>query len=231
MKKNHIILIALGTFLALLFGYLIWRFPHVMESEDQRAYFVRSILLLCFLAPAFFLHREFPHALKSAAAWVGIFVILFVGYSYHEDLGGVWERLKSNLLPFAGTHHSDGSITFTRAEGGHFYVEALVNGTPIHFMVDTGATRIALTLQDAKRAGIDLDNLSYTEIIHTANGDTMAAPVYLNQFKIGPIVIKDLSASVNKNLSTRSLLGMNFLKKLKGFKIEGNRLTFELPQS
>ncbi|MBX9804598.1 MAG: TIGR02281 family clan AA aspartic protease [Alphaproteobacteria bacterium] len=231
MKKNHIILIVLGTLLALLFGYLIWRFPHVMESEDHFGHFFYSILLLCLLVPSFFLHREFPHALKSAAAWVGIFLVLFVGYSYHEDLGSVWERLKSNLLPFAGTQHSDGSITFTRAEGGHFYVEALVNGTPIHFMVDTGATRIALTQEDAKRAGFDVDNLPYSELIHTANGDTMAAPVYLNEFKIGPIVMTDLSASVNKNLSTHSLLGMNFLKKLKGFKIEGNRLTFEIPQS
>lgn len=230
MKKNHIILILLGTLGALLLGYLLWRFPHVMESEDNLAYFIRSLLLLCLLIPSVFLHRHAPHALKYGAYWGGIFLVLFVGYSYQESLGNVWGRLKGNLLPFSGTQNADGSITFTRAEGEHFLVEALVNGIPVQFMVDTGATRIALTLQDAKRLGFDVENLSYNQLTRTANGETFAASVYLTEFKVGTIVMQDLGASVNQNLSGHSLLGMNFLKKLKGFKIEGNRLTFEAPQ-
>ncbi len=230
MKKNHLILIILGALGILLLGYLLWRFPHVIESDDQFAYFIRSLLLLCFLVPAVFLRQEAPQALKYGAAWGGIFVVLFVGYSYHEDLSNVWGRLKSNLLPFSGTQHADGSMTFTRAEGGHFLVEALVNGVPIQFMVDTGATRVALSSQDAKRLGFDVENLSYNDLTHTANGDTFAASVRLAEFKIGPIVVKDLGASVNRNLSGRSLLGMNFLKRLKGFRVEGNRLTIEAPQ-
>lgn len=230
MKKNHIVLIIFCAFGALLLGYLLWRFPHVMESEDNLAYFIRSLLLLCFLIPAVFVRHEAPKALKYGAGWGGIFLVLFVGYSYHEDLGNVWDRLKGNLLPFSGVQNPDGSISFVRAEGEHFLVEALVNGIPIQFMVDTGATRVALSLQDAKRLGFDVDNLSYNELIHTANGDTFAAFVRLAEFKIGSILVKDIGASVNKNLSGRSLLGMNFLKRLKGFKIEGNRLTIEAPQ-
>ncbi len=230
MQKNHLLLILLGVLGALLLGYLLWRFPHVLESDDNLAYFIRSLLLLGFLVPSVFLHRHAPQALKYGACWVGIFLILFVGYSYHEDLGHVWDRLKGNLLPFSGTQNADGSITFVRAEGEHFLIEALVNDVPIQFMVDTGATRVALTLQDAKRLGFDVENLSYRELIHTVNGDTFAAPVYLAEVKVGSIVVKDLGATVNKNLSGHSLLGMNFLKKLKGFKIEGNRLTFEVPQ-
>ena len=102
MKKSHILLISFSALGASVLGYLLWRFPHVMESQEQLAYFVRSLLLLCFLIPVVFLHREFPHALKYGAAWMGIFLVLFVGYSYHEDFGAVWGRLKSNLLPFAG---------------------------------------------------------------------------------------------------------------------------------
>lgn len=230
MKKNHIILIALGALGALVLVYLLWRFPHVIESEDGFAYFIRSLLLLGFLIPAALFRQEASQAVKYGAGWVGIFLILFVGYSYHEDLGNVWDRLKGNFVPFSGTENADGSISFTRAEGGHFIVEALVNNVPIQFMVDTGATRIALSLQDAKRLGFDVDNLSFNELIHTANGDTWAASIYLSEFKIGAIVMNDLGASVNKNLAGRSLLGMNFLKKLKGFKFEGNRLTFEAQQ-
>jgi aspartyl protease family protein len=230
MKKNHLILIALGALGILFLGYLLWRFPHVMESEDNLAYFIRSLLLLCFLVPSVFLHRNAPQALKYGACWAGIFLVLFVGYSYQEDLSNIWDRLKGNLLPFSGTQHADGSMTFTRAEGGHFLVEALVNDIPIQFMVDTGATRVALSPHDAKRLGFDVDNLSYNELTHTANGDTFAASVHLAEVKIGAIVVKDIGASVNKNLSGHSLLGMNFLKRLKSFRIEGNRLTIEAPQ-
>jgi aspartyl protease family protein len=230
MQKKYLFWILLGAFGALLLGYLLWRFPHVMESEDNLAYFIRSLLLLCFLIPSVVLHRNASQALKYGACWAGIFLVLFVGYSYQEDLSNVWNRLKGNLLPFSGAQNADGSITFTRAEGGHFVVEALVNNVPIQFMVDTGATRVALSTQDAKRLGFDVENLAYRELIHTANGDTFAASVYLAEFKIGPIVMQDLGASVNQNLSGHSLLGMNFLKKLKGFKIEGNLLTFEAPQ-
>jgi aspartyl protease family protein len=230
MKKNHLILIALFTLGALLLGYLLWRFPYAMESEDNLAYFLRSLLLLGFLVPSLLLHRNAPQALKYGACWGGIFLVLFVGYSYHEDLGNIWDRLKGNLLPFSGTQNADGSITFTRAEGGHFLVEALVNNIPIQFMVDTGATRVALSVQDAKRLGFDVENLSYRELVHTANGDTFAASVHLAEFKIGSIVVRDMGASVNKNLSAHSLLGMNFLKRLKGFRVENNRLTIEAPQ-
>ena len=230
MQKNHLLLLLLGALGALLLGYLLWRFPHVMESEGNLAYLIRSLILLGFLVPSVFLHRNASQALKYGACWGGIFLVLFVGYSYHEDLGNVWGRLKGNLLPFSGIQNADGSITFTRAEGEHFLVEALVNDIPIQFMVDTGATRVALSTQDAKRLGFDVENLSYNELIHTANGDTFAASVYLAEFKIGPIAMQDLRASVNQNLSGHSLLGMNFLKKLKGFKIEGNRLTFEALQ-
>lgn len=227
MKKNHLLLAILGTGGVLFFGYLLWRFPYVLESSDDLAYFVRYILILCFFLPALFLHYEASQALKYGVGWAGIFLVLLVGYSYHEDLGTVWDRLKSNLLPFSGTQHADGSISFTRAEGGHFLVEALVNDIPIQFMVDTGATRTALTPGDAKRLGFDVESLSYNELIQTANGETFAASVYLGEVKVGAIIIKNLSASVNKNLSGHSLLGMNFLKRLKGFKIEGNRLTLE----
>jgi len=230
MKKNHIISIVLGTLGTLLLGYLLWRFPHVMESEDSFAYFIRSLVLLCFLLPAALLRQKAPQALKYGAAWIGIFVVLFIGYSYHEDLSPIWGRLKGNLLPSSGIQNADGSMTFTRAEDGHFFVEAFVNTIPIQFMVDTGATRVALSSQDAKRLGFDVENLSYRELIHTANGNTFAAPVTLAEVKIGPIVVKDLGASVSKNLSGHSLLGMNFLKRLKGFRIEGNRLTFEVSQ-
>jgi aspartyl protease family protein len=229
MKKNYIALITFGILGALVLGFLIWRFPHVIESKDHLASSLYSLLLLCFVIPALFLRHEASQILKQGAGWIGIFLALFVGYSYHEELGVVWDRLKSNLLPFSGAHYADGSMSFIRAEDGHFLVEALVNGTPIQFMVDTGATRTTLTPQDAKRLGFNVESLSFSQPVQTANGETFAASVYLEEFKVGTIILKNLSASVSENLSGHSLLGMNFLKRLTGFKIEGNRLIIQAP--
>jgi aspartyl protease family protein len=79
--------------------------------------------------------------------------------------------------------------------------------------------------------GFDVENLSYSEPMQTANGLAFGAPVRLSEFKIGTIVLTDISASVCQNLSGISLLGMNVLKRLKGFTIEGNRLTLQAPDS
>jgi aspartyl protease family protein len=61
--------------------------------------------------------------------------------------------------------------------------------------------------------------------VETANGSIYAARIRLSEIKIGPIVIPNIPASVNKNMNGYSLLGVSFLEKLKGYKVEGNRLT------
>lgn len=226
MRKNYTPIIIFGILGVLVLGYLLSRFPHTLNSNDQLAYLIRSVLILCAILPA--IHYFGPaQALKYGAAWAGIFLVLLVGYSYHEEMGGIADKLKSNLLPFHPTQNENGSVSFIRSTDGHFQIEAYANHVPIQFMVDTGASSIALTIPDAKRLGIDVENLSYSEPIHTANGLTFGALIQISELKIGVIVVHDISASVCENLSGLSLLGMNFLKRLKGFKIEGDHLTFE----
>jgi len=205
-------------------GFLMWRFPHVIDSSENRMYLTRSILVLSLLIPTVF-HLGLARALKYGAAWGGICFIVIVSHSYKEELNSMLTRVKAQLLPFSATANTDGSVTFIRANDGHFHIEALVNGTPIHFMVDTGATRTTLTPQDAQRLGIDPDTLSYNQLVNTANGEAFTASVRLFKIKVGPIVLDDIGASVSKNMSGPSLLGMNFLNKMKGFKVEGERLT------
>lgn len=227
MKKSYGLLITFITVTALVLGFLIYRFPYVLDSSDNIAHMVWAVLLLGALLPAAVFRLGNAQALKYGSAWMGIFFVLLVGYSYFEEIEDVGNKLKGNLFPFAATQNNDGSVSVLRAADGHFLVEALVNQVPIQFMVDTGATRIALSMADAKRLGIDVEALSYNEAMHTANGLTFGATVHLKEIKIGTIIVRDVSATVSQNLDTYSLLGMNFLKKLKGFNIEGNRLTLD----
>jgi len=107
---------------------------------------------------------------------------------------------------------------------GHFMVEAVVNGTPITFLVDTGASSIYLTPDDAARLGWMPPRLTYSERYSTASGVVHAAPVTLRSLRVGQLELYDLPASVGQQPSSVSLLGMSFLKRFASYEVRGERL-------
>jgi aspartyl protease family protein len=222
--RTAFILVSIGI---LILGLLIWRFPYALHSEDNVQRFIYAIALLCAFIPAA-IHRFWNvPAFKYAGAWIGIFLLCFLGYAYKDDLGGVGQKLKSQFSPTQPSQNEDGSVSFLKSRDGHFLIEGFVNTTPVQFMLDTGASKVALTISDAKRLGIDVDSLSFNEPMYTANGMTFGASIQLTELSVGSITIHNVSASVCHNLTPPSLLGMSFLKKLRGFKIEGDHLTLE----
>jgi clan AA aspartic protease (TIGR02281 family) len=104
---------------------------------------------------------------------------------------------------------------------GHFLVEAVVNGVPIDFLVDTGASHVVLTPQDARRLGFTANHLEFTQEFQSANGTVRAAPVEL---RIGQFSLFDLEASVNGGPLPISLLGMSFLQRLSSYEVARGRL-------
>jgi clan AA aspartic protease (TIGR02281 family) len=107
---------------------------------------------------------------------------------------------------------------------GHFLVEAVVNGIPIDFMVDTGASHVVLTLQDARKLGFTPAQLDFTQQFESANGTVRAAPVELRELRIGQLQVFDLEASVNGGPLPISLLGMSFLERLSSYEVARGRL-------
>ncbi len=120
------------------------------------------------------------------------------------------------------------SITIPRDRRGHFQTEARVDGRRIDFMVDTGASVIALTAVDAKRLGIFPSFNDYKAEVRTANGTVKAAPVTLNSVDVGGLVVRDVRALVmpDKALS-ENLLGLSYLTKLKRFEYADGKLVLE----
>jgi aspartyl protease family protein len=94
----------------------------------------------------------------------------------------------------------------------------------VHFLVDTGAGSVVLTLADAAAAGISRGSLDFSARISTANGIARAAPVRLRDVRIGQLSVNGVSAFVGENLHV-SLLGMSFLKRIEGFEIRDGVLT------
>jgi pilus assembly protein CpaB len=105
-----------------------------------------------------------------------------------------------------------GTVRIPVAADGHFYPKVTINGTPVRLMADTGATRVALSVEDAQKIGIDPQSLQFTGKSNTANGPRQAAPVTLSEITIEGIVLRNVPASCC--VTGTSLLGMSALGQL-----------------
>lgn len=120
------------------------------------------------------------------------------------------------------------TLAVPRDRRGHFTVNATIGGRQVDFMVDTGASIIALREEDAKRIGINPSAREYTVQMDTAGGIVRAAPVRLAAVEVGPILVQDVSAVVmpNDKLST-NLLGMTFLSRIRRYEFRTGSLVLE----
>ncbi len=219
-------LVIVAVLTAALIVFLMFRYPQALDGEDARMEMVYRVLLLAFLVSALGVRwRARPgDALKHIATWLLIGAVIFLGYSFRHEFFSLKDRLAAELLPHRGLVEGQ-AVTFTARTGGHFVIEAKVDGVNIRFLVDTGASDVMLSPADARRLGFDLSALSFTRPYRTANGSVMGAPVRLNSIAVGPIVVENVRASVNGAEMNESLLGMSFLERLSSFEVSGDRLT------
>lgn len=198
---------------------------HAFDMDQDGPGLVHALLLLLLIGSSLVFHyrNRFGQAVRHAAGWLGIFSLLAVIYVFRGELQSVGDRVLGELIPGHGSI-AGGEISFPADKGGHFRVEADVNGVPVTFVVDTGATRVTLSPADAARIGLDPDNLSFSGIASTANGMVRYAPVRLDSIAIGPVRIDDVAASVNGADLSQSLLGMSFLSRIGGYRVEKGRL-------
>ncbi len=115
-------------------------------------------------------------------------------------------------------------MTLRPGHGGHYFLTAEIGGADIDFLVDTGASLIALSYEDAERVGLDPDSLDYTGRVQTANGITMVAPVTLDTVRVGQLEVDRVEAVVTRASMGTSLLGMSFLRRLEGYQVEDGNL-------
>lgn len=148
-------------------------------------------------------------ALRAGLAWGLIFLAVVAAF-------GIWSDLKSDLMQSA-VFRDSGRIEIPRDPDGHFYMTLQINGTPIRFMADTGASSMVLTQADAARLGIDVASLAFDGEAMTANGIVRTASLRLPQVAFGPHLDENFPAFVNEGQMDGSLLGMEYLS---AFRIE-----------
>ena len=107
-----------------------------------------------------------------------------------------------------------------RKEGdGHFWATAYVNGMPVKFLVDTGASVVALNERDARHIGLNSEELEKNAEVRTAAGRVKAASAMIDKIEIDGVTIKNVQAVIIDKGLEHSLLGMSFLNRLDGWDV------------
>jgi aspartyl protease family protein len=115
------------------------------------------------------------------------------------------------------------AIVLNREYNGHFYADVQINGAPIHVLVDTGASGIALSRDDARRAGLAISAGMFDVVGEGADGDVHGEFVKLDRVSLGPKTVEGIAAVV-LDQGDHSLLGQNFLSKFDTVEIRGDKM-------
>ena len=203
--------------------YLNQSFHVLSLREDSGQILYEGIFI--FIASSTLASGNTWRKIKQLAIWAVIGLLFMVGFSYRSELAQVRDRLLSEFIPTKGLQTTPNSVTFPVASDGHFYIRAQVNGTPVVFLADTGASSIVLSPNDAKRLGMNPAELAFDRIYETANGTVRGSSVRLDNFKIQGIHLHDIRASINEAGMSHSLLGMTFFKRLTSYEVKEDKLT------
>ncbi|MBF0161082.1 MAG: TIGR02281 family clan AA aspartic protease [Magnetococcales bacterium] len=194
------------------------------EGLDRLGYAAGSALLLAWWLGSVS-GKGVVRVLKRMGFWLILTILLILAYGWQHEMGAFLGRFWATLLPQHGFSQAPGTWSVFKSSDGHFYVEPRIQGVPVRMLVDTGASGIVLSRAAARRIGLDPDRLEYTRQHRTANGLTQAAPVVLQELRLGDLVLQQVPATVNAGDSNSSLLGMAFFKRLDSYEVKDDRLT------
>lgn len=224
---SALLLILIAGGLLLLFQL----FPGALGARHDQARLAQGILLLAFIGAGLVMgwNGGVGLAIKQALIWAGLFVFALTLYAYRAEFMAMGFRIAGITLPSVPMTAPPGASPAARTQagvvylrevaGGHFLADTAVNGTHVRFLVDTGASVVALNEADARRLRLDLKKLDFNVPIDTANGRNFAARVVLEEIRLGAISRKKVPAVVLRDGLEQSLLGMSFLKSISSFEM------------
>ena len=154
---------------------------------------------------------------RQGATWVVIFVGAIAGAM-------LWQEIRQDYSSRQALVTDEGQIEIRRAVDSHYYLTLEANGVPVRFVIDTGATNIVLSRDDSERIGMNIDDLQFLHVAHTANGQTRTARTMLSTLALGPIVDHNVPVSVNEHEMDNSLLGMDYLERFDRIEISDGTL-------
>lgn len=162
-----------------------------------------SILLTALLTRSTY-EKNIPYV-NYILIWATVFTLGLVFYMMKEEL--------SEYLNPSDPIVTADDIKIRRSYDNHFYLEAEINSNTVTFLIDTGASNISLSFNDALRLGINTDELIFNIPVNTANGQIFLAPIVIPEIHIGNAIFKDVKATVipKEPRNQTSIFGLSFL--------------------
>jgi aspartyl protease family protein len=188
-------------------------------NSDNLAQLIYLVLLGSVIAGWFFVdnRKNLGKTAQQAAVWALIFVGVIAAI-------GLWSDIRDNVAPSQSYIDGMATVEVPRSGDGHYYLTLDIDGTGVEFVIDTGASDVVLTKEDAERIGIDVENLFFGDVANTANGEVRTARVRLQNVRLGEIVDLSVGASVNEGEMDTSLLGMTYLQRYSKIEIGGGKM-------
>lgn len=201
-------------------------FPDSRPDSMDQGYFFRNVAILTLVASGVVYGNRFrfKESVRNIAIWMGVFAVILLGYTYYPQVQDALGNARSELVPGYPVNTGKGEMVFTKDRNDEFVVIGSANGTQVKFLVDTGASEIVLSPEDATRIGIDASRLKFDRTYETANGEGRGAASTLDTLRVGDMKLFNVPVSVNRTGMRNSLLGMAFLSRMKSFEFRGRRL-------
>ncbi len=192
---------------------------------DQSANLLWYILAMVLVGSALVARRvALRSALGMVLAWIGIFSVVLVIVSYRREMGGVAERVQSEVTGKPIQRAEGQALRIAAAPDGHYWVDGTINGTAARFLIDSGATITALSEQTAKAAGLNIDPNAMPVVMQTANGPVDAKKSSVGTLAVGPVRVSDLPVVVSPAFGNVNVIGMNMLSQLRRWGVENGEM-------
>ena len=189
-----------------------------MTADSTASFIYLSLLGLAILGYFIAANRQsMGQTLRQAALWGMIFLGTIA-------LAGLWPDIRDSVAP-RQAFTSTGALEVPQSADGHYRLTLSINDAPVRFVVDTGATDLVLSQDDARKVGFDPDALAYLGEARTANGTVPLARVTLDRVSLGDEIERHVPATVNGGQMDGSLLGMSYLSRFGRIGIENGVLT------
>ncbi len=183
---------------------------------SDSGYIIYLLALLVLVGGGIFARQNASKSVRDILIWAGVILVLVLGYNFYEKRAARPQQLANGEYSMR--------IPYDDYAGGyHTYFQA--NNVDLEGIIDTGATGVVLTFDDAKKAGIPTIDLSYSVEVSTANGSTRAAATELDTLSFGDVSFFNVPVLVAQDGDLdSSLLGMAILRRAQGFSADGDAL-------
>lgn len=185
-------------------------------------------LLLLILPISALIARRVPilRVLLSLASWAVLAALLLLVVNQREQFDPYIQRIAA-LLKLDDQQVVGRETRIRMSPDGHFWAHVSVDGVKRRMLIDSGATVTALSTATADAAGLDVRDGMFPMVLSTANGRITAQTATVGELRLGDIAARDLGVVVSPAFGDTNVLGMNFLSRLKSWRVEGRTLILQ----